>query len=281
MLKRVFFILVCLVFSTQFLFAQEDICPNKTLKKGIKAEGIINDIDCVDRCGIDIILNNDKVTLITYDEKLLEAVDDPVKKKAFIGEKISVEYNTEQFWHPDWEECLIDNTLISYKLLAASSNQAETQPQQPAQQVSSIQEGFRGIPWNLSINKAESYDLEHAPFINAGSLEVFLKSNENLSLGNVPLRRVKYYFFPVNINNTKSIRDLEYAFKAAGLVAEVGYAQPLYEECLKLFGKPKLETKTKVDWDIGKVNVKLSVEKTEVEVLIIYEVVTTQSGGTL
>ena len=104
---------------------------------------------------------------------------------------------------------------------------------------SCIKDGFRGIPWGTSIEDAiKKYGLENVKD------NIYIRKNDNLSLGDVPLNNIFYF-----INTEK---------KFVGVILRYNdeYFHDIIEELSDNFGQPTLSISTKFEWDLHDIIIK-------------------------
>lgn len=96
-----------------------DTCPAKILSSGT-IEGVVAETDCGDECYALIVADNGDDFFVTYDEGEPEAQDLFSQK----DRKVSVNYDTWQYWHEGGESCLSTQAFVSGRFVDVSSSKA-------------------------------------------------------------------------------------------------------------------------------------------------------------
>ena len=230
---------------------------------------------------------------------MLHDEEEAEKNFGDVGNKVSVEYEISQYWNDYGGEgnCARDPILKSSEILVVGADpkikqemerkekeEAEMWAQaqaEPKQATNSINEGFRGVPWNIKYTEAENYGL--SPIDTSGDYLRYKNENENLSLGDVPLYSIRYEFIGYGKAEGDGIWTVRkrdgYIFQRVVIYAKSEYFQNLADECVKLFGNPIIQTRQSLEWEIGNVGIKYELENTSVTINFKTENTPKRGGG--
>ena len=127
-------------------------------------------------------------------------------------------------------------------VFASSVGFAASTAETKSEQLADLAEGFRDIPWGTQEKEAKSFGLNRENFDRKTKVAVYVRKNEELRFGGIPLLGIQYIFVP------------RAGFATVAFAATPEHARPLLEECINVLGQPTATSNTTTEWTLAHVD---------------------------